>query len=173
MLAPSPSSPAATPPANLPNLQAAVDPNVTADAMNRVQSFLLQGQREEALRAAVEAREWPLALLLASVCDRAVYQQVVKGYADEKMMPGSVLHLMSLVFSGQSGDLATGTQSDLLHYNWRSNLVAILTNRTAGWDRLVRELGERLIGNGDVVSGHFCSMVSPHTHLVLVIRTPP
>jgi hypothetical protein len=75
-----PASGVPTPPANVQNLHAAasLDPNATAAAMAQIQTYLLQGQREAALRTAMDAREWPLALLLASVCDRGLYQQVVK-----------------------------------------------------------------------------------------------
>jgi hypothetical protein len=134
---------------------APTDAAAVATSMNDVQNFLLKGQREKALEAAVAAREWPMALLIASVCDRAKYAEVVKSYVDETLHQGSPLHTLSLIFSGQSGVGMVGGEG-----SWMANLAGIITNRTNGWDVIVRDLGDKLAAGGDLVAAHFCMMVA-------------
>ena len=145
-----------------------------AASMAEVQSFLLKGQRDKAVKAAIEAREYPMAFLIASICDRQKYQEVVKSYVDEKLAQGSPLHTLSLIFSGQSEGTAKPCvqlsgpdaglrrlpERDVMLDNWMSNLAAVITNRTRGWDALVGEIGDRLAASGDFCSSHFCHMVS-------------
>ena len=80
-----------------------------------------------------------------------------------------------MVFSGQ-GDVVARTPNDTLITDWMPNLAAVITNRTNGWDGVVRELGDRLLTQGKIVEGHFCHMVaggnieppSPQARLVLL-----
>ena len=57
-----------------------MDPAAVAETMAVVQGSLLKGQREKALAAALEAKQYPLALLIASICGRQKYQEVVREY---------------------------------------------------------------------------------------------
>jgi len=79
-------------------------------------------------------------LVAASICDRQKYAEVVRSYVDEKLHQGSPLHTLSLIFSGQSDGVGRGAgggedEGDVMLANWMTNLAAIITNRTNGWDR--------------------------------------
>ncbi|CAN0431626.1 unnamed protein product [Discosporangium mesarthrocarpum] len=89
---------------------------------NKVESLLVDGKKEEAVNAAVQAGMWGLAILVATQCPPApepegggarapqqqqqtpVYQRVVRQYADSFLHPGTPLHTMALAFSGQAGE---------------------------------------------------------------------
>ena len=96
-------------------------------------------------------------------------------YVNEKMVKGSPLHTMSLVFSGQSDMIAkvqvplngvggntsvTPPEDGVLSANWKANLAGVISNRTTGWDKLVRDLGDRLSLSSNTYASHFCYMVS-------------
>ena len=152
-----------------------IDPAMVAETMASVQASLLKGQREKALAAALDAKQYPLALLIASICGRQKYQEVVRQYMASISHVGSVLHTVGMVFSGQ-GDVVAKNPNEMLVTDWMPNLAAVITNRTNGWDGVVRELGDRLLSQGKIVEGHFCHMVaggniespSPQARLVLL-----
>ena len=135
------------------------DAEFIAEIMNVVQGHLLKGQRDHALSAAVGAKQYPLALLIASICGRDKYQEVVREYMSSIAVPGSVLNTVGMVFSGQ-GHMVSQSGSEMLITDWMPNLAAVVTNRTGGWDSVVRDLGDRLPSRGQIVPGHFCHMVA-------------
>ncbi len=141
-------------------------------SLEKVQSLLLRGKREEAVQEALVSHNYAMALLVSTMCDRECYQRAVKEYADHALTVGSPLHTISLLFSAQLQPLAeraldgSETNSSIWGHNaeelrkaWKYHLAAIISNRTVGWDKIVLTLGDRLLELGDVKDAHFCYMV--------------
>ena len=131
-----------------------------ADTLARIESLLVQGQREEALDLATGARLWGLALVVASVISKERYCAVIRQYADASFVAGSPIHTLSLIFSGQassaiqhqgkpllaaSSTMPGGVPPPALLTHWRTNLAAMIANRAPGCEQLMLELGDRLL----------------------------
>jgi len=142
------------------------------EALERVESLLLHGKREEAVEQAVIGNQFALALLVASMCDRTTFQNATKHFAEKVLKSGSALHTMAFLFSGQlepppdselEGSSVSPTawsdSTEQLLYTWKQHLCAIISNRIIGWDRIVLSLGDRLLELGDVHAAHCCYMV--------------
>lgn len=139
---------------NYPFATAKVPPSAMSYA--EVENFLLRGKREEAVKVAIEAKDWALAMLIAGNCRAEVYQDVVKRFAEETFPPASSLQLMSALFSNQaqtvikfggkrlSDEGKTASKDDVFLSNWRRNLAALLSNKTPNWRDLVEGVGLRL-----------------------------
>lgn len=108
--------------------------------MKEVQDLLLRGERESAVSEALDNKNYALALLIASFCDRTTYQIVARRFADEALPQGSPLHTVSLLFSENieippNDELADPTMQssfwyddsyDNLSSNWRQQLASIM-----------------------------------------------
>mmetsp|Transcript_36586 Transcript_36586/g.41744 ORF Transcript_36586/g.41744 Transcript_36586/m.41744 type:complete len:1104 (-) Transcript_36586:145-3456(-) len=142
------------------------------EVLERVESLLLHGKREEGVNEAVAGNQFALALLVASMCDRKTFHIATKQFAEKVLKNGSVLHTMALLFSGQleppsdnelerPSMLPTvwSNSTEKLLDTWRQHLCAIISNRVLGWDRIVLSLGDRLLELGDVHAAHCCYMV--------------
>ena len=84
--------------------------------LSTLENLLLRGNREDALAFATANGLWPIALIIAGVCGKEAYQDVVRRYADASFGPhGSErlpLHLMCLLYSNQAeGTLKYGGKS--------------------------------------------------------------
>ena len=64
-----------------------------------VQDLLLRGQREDAVSEALSAKNYALALIIASMCDRTTYHIAARRFADEALPVGSPLHTATLYFT--------------------------------------------------------------------------
>jgi len=167
----------------LPQHEEACAPNGSSSSLEKVQGFLLRGQREDAVSSALSSKNYALALLLAGMCSDSTYQTVVRRYADEALQIGSPLHTVATLFaqptdeaSGSTFDFWSGS-SENLHKTWRYHLSTILSNQTRGWKKIVISLGDQLLSLGHTCAAHFCYMVSgfslasqsdPSARLVLV-----
>ena len=108
--------------------------------LGAVQRPLLRGDRSAAVAAALSRQNYALALLIASMCDRATYQETARRYADEALPAGSPLRLAALRFSNNVDaptdeellDPASeslvwcGDEYGELAATWREQLAAIL-----------------------------------------------
>jgi hypothetical protein len=151
-----------------------------SEYMMGIEALLLRGQREDALTAALEAQDWPMAMMLACVCGPEKYQEVVRSYAHVMFPQTSALHLLSMVYSNQGpkvigynsagavhaakfisptttatntttgGAKAEGPALSGLMSNWRSNLAGLLANKTGEWEALVKLFGARLMNEKHV-----------------------
>jgi hypothetical protein len=133
----------------------AIDSRSNRACLDSIESLLLHGKREEAVEEAVASRQFAMALLIASMCDRVTFQYVTKKFAMEIASNGAPLHTIALLFSGQlepppdsaldrAGLLPTvwSDATDKLRQTWRQHLCAIISNRILGWDRIVLSLGD-------------------------------
>lgn len=163
--------------ANQPGIHKSQDEEVKGEiaalsSLKTVEKLLLWGRREEAVQEALRSKNFAMALLVASMCDRATFQEATKQFADDILSTGSPLHTLAMLFSGQlqppaDGSLErNGTKSSIwddsspnLHHTWRQHLAAIISNRTLGWDRIVLSLGDQLLDSGCTQAAHFCFMV--------------
>ena len=78
-------------------------PHPTSSNVDEVQELLLRGERESAVSEALTNKNYALALLIASMCDRTTYQIAARRYADEALPVGSPLHTATLLFSDNLG----------------------------------------------------------------------
>lgn len=120
----------------------------------------MRGERDDAVDEALASGEFAMALLVASMCGREKYQHAAQQYADKVLMPGSPLHTVAMLLTGQIGSSSSwgGNPIELCN-TWRVHLAAILSNRTDGWNRVVLSLGDRLLELGETHAAHFCYMV--------------
>lgn len=144
--------------------------------LSEVQDLVLKGLREDAVSEALTQRNYALALVIASMCDRTTYQIAAKRFADEALDVGSPLHTATLLFSNNmemprdeelmnpwragEGSLWGGEEYGDLVSSWREQLASILSNQTGGWERIVLTLGDRLLQLGQCHAAHICYLVS-------------
>jgi hypothetical protein len=131
-----------------------------------VQKKLVKGEREEAIDEAIASGEFAMALLVAAMCSREKYQFACRMYAEKVLKQGSPLHTIAMLYTGQLRPPESGSTSSFwggdpieLRRTWRIHLAAIISNRTAGWDRIVLSLGDRLLELSETHAAHFCYMV--------------
>lgn len=146
--------------------------------LTEVQDLLLRGERESAVSEALTQKNYALALLIASMCDRTTYRITARRFADEALPIGSPLHTATLLFSD---NLEIPDDEELLDpfrsarrksfwyedeiygtlvESWREQLASIMCNQTAGWERIVVSLGDRLLQLGQCHAAHVCYLVS-------------
>ena len=147
--------------------------------LTEVQDLLLRGERESAVSEALTQKNYALALVIASMCDRTTYRITARRFADEALPVGSPLHTATLLFSdnlevpdddelldpyGKSVRRKSFWYDDAIYGNliesWREQLASIMCNQTAGWERIVVSLGDRLLQLGQCHAAHVCYLVS-------------
>ena len=96
-----------------------------------------------------------MAILIASVCEKKTYQEVVKAYSDYSFPKSSGLNLLSLIYSNQAestirhgGKLLASNAS--MDNNWSKNLTAVISNKVDDWSLLARHIGDRVIQESGV-----------------------
>jgi hypothetical protein len=131
-----------------------------------IQKKLVVGEREEAIDEAIASGEFAMALLVGAMCSREKYQYASRQYAEKVLIPGSPLHTVAMLYTGQLMPPESGSNTSFWGGNsvelcrtWRTHLAAIICNRTTGWDRIVLSLGDRLLDLGETHAAHFCYMV--------------
>lgn len=147
--------------------------------LTEVQDLLLRGERESAVSEALSQKNYALALLIASMCDRTTYRITAQRFADEALQIGSPLHTATLLFSdnleipddtelldpyGKQARRKSFWYDDEIYgtlvESWREQLASIMCNQTAGWERIVVSLGDRLLQLGQCHAAHVCYLVS-------------
>jgi len=147
-----------------------------------IEALLLLGKREDAVTLALQNKNWPLALLVSSMCGASRYQEVVKAYAQSSFPTAAPLHMLTLLYSQQadsaikhggrllaapsvSSSSTTTTTSMVSKSIWRRNLAALISNKSGDWTRLMRHFGDRLlVESQDLFAAHFvyvCGGVLP------------
>lgn len=142
----------------------------TSAILESVDGLLRRGQREDAVVEALRGDQFALAMLVASMCDRAMYRRVATSFAQKTFPIGSPLLTAAILLSGNLGEY-DGDQPRLLEspwacedetiqLSWKLHLATILSNRVGGWDKLAVSLGDRLLKLEDIDSAHFCYLVA-------------
>ena len=145
----------------------------SSESLSKIQSLLLHGERSGAVEEALTGKHYALALLIASMCDKITFQSAARRFTEDVIAPGSPLHTLTALFSGvlelgKPHDDSRLTPREFwgnaertnLISSWRHHLATIMSNRTTGWERLVKALGDRLLMNREIAASHFCYMVS-------------
>jgi hypothetical protein len=148
-----------------------------------IQTLLLKGERNDAVKAAMAGKHFALALLISSVCDHSTYYSVAKSFVDTALPSDTPLHTVAALFANQNlGDDGVTDEfwkksTGHLDESWRHHLASILNNQTQGWKKIVISLGDQLRESGKYHAAHFCYLVSgcpitscddPSSRLVLV-----
>jgi len=139
-----------------------------ASSLEEIQTLLMRGKREEAVKRALTGKHYALALLIASVCDHSTYHAVARCFVDKALAAGSPLHTVAALFANQmdSTDMDStisnfwkdSTQN--LRETWQLHLASILSNQTQGWKKIVVSLGDKLLENDLCHAAHFCYLVA-------------
>jgi hypothetical protein len=145
---------------------------VDADFFSKVEQLLIRGKREEACAMAVQAEQWPIALMIGSMCEKDTFQHMMKTLAEKSFPQQSTLHLMSLLYSNQAesvvryggrslaGDKGQNDSSGIVP-TWKRNLAAIVANKVGDWNALSRAVGDRIMeSSSDIMAAHFAYLVS-------------
>ena len=136
---------------------------------NRLQTLLVEGNRDDALNFSIEQQDWTTAMMLASITGPQKYQEVIRLYSQSNFISGHPLHFMMMIYSNQANkslvqsasknlpkfihtvnpaDAANkfnaAQQEEALFKSWKTTLAGILANKTSDWEQLVHLLGYRL-----------------------------
>lgn len=142
----------------------------TTSELKEVQDLLLRGERESAVSESLTQKNYALAILIATMCDRTTYQIATRRFADEVLEVGSPLHTATLSMSynldipkddGRIGSF--WSEEDVygdLKNSWRYQLASIMSNQTSGWEQIVLALGDRLLQLKQVQAAHLCYLLS-------------
>ncbi len=139
-----------------------------SSSLEEIQSLLLRGKREDAVRCALTGNQYALALLIASVCDQSIYHAVARAFVDKALPLGTPLHTVTSLFANQTQPIVTDdgkssfwmSSTQNLGKTWRYHLASILSNQTQGWKKIVIALGDHLLLQGKCHAAHFCFLVS-------------
>jgi hypothetical protein len=97
--------------------------------------------------------------LIASVCDKRTYQDVIKAYSEHFFPRASGLNLLSLIYSNQAENTIKHGGKSLTsvnqpgaptEMNWTRNLTAVVSNKVDDWSQLARHIGDRIIQESGV-----------------------
>jgi hypothetical protein len=146
----------------------------SSESLSKIQSLLVHGECSGAVEEALTGKHYALALLIASMCDKITFQtSAARRFTEDVISPGTPLHTLTALFSGvlelgKPHDDSRLTPREFwgnaerknLISSWRHHFATIMGNRTTGWERLVKALGDRLLMNREISASHFCYMVS-------------
>lgn len=79
-----------------------MEATLTNEQQQALEALLVVGNRDDALAMALRLEQYPLAMLIGTVCGREHFQQAVKAYADKTFAPSSSLHFISMIYSNQA-----------------------------------------------------------------------
>ena len=138
--------------------------------LQKIQSLLLGGRREEACKVALDAQLWNHALVISAACSEQTRSSVICRMALRDLNVGSplqTLYLMlakapSQIFSQQSPAAAAdgGTGCAALR-DWKRNLAMILANRTVGDNKVISAYGDKLWAQqGHPRAAHLCYLLA-------------
>ena len=155
-----------------------ISPEEVARAAGEMEKQFLLGNRQAAVQAALSADLFADALLIASQGgDQAMYQDVVRQYADRALSHGTPLHTLYLTISGQAAraiqfqgrrlDFRQGSSpsdDSLLMKQWRRNIAALVASRQPGaagqqTDEAIIELGDRLRAENEIMGAHVAYLI--------------
>ena len=165
-------------------IQTEEDQWIQSQQLSQIETLLMLGRREEAVKIAMEIPNWSLAILISSVCDKSTYQEVIRAYSDFMFPRTSGLNLLAHIYSNQAenmirhggkvlGGINTGTTvtSCPSEAMWRRNLAAVISNKVDDWSALARHIGDRVLQESGVYPTHHL-LFSNQLYLVLLLGCP-
>ncbi|KAI0596693.1 Sec23-binding domain of Sec16-domain-containing protein [Biscogniauxia sp. FL1348] len=156
---------------------------VDSTAIEQIRNFLLSGDREKAVWAAVDKRLWGHAMLISNTMQSAeLYKKVAQEFIKKEVNhPGHGNESLAALYGVLSGNFeesvdelvpvharaglqlmstsaATGSSQDALAGldRWRETLGLVLSNRSQGDVQALRALGNLLSGYGRAEAAHIC-----------------
>jgi hypothetical protein len=169
-------------PFNAPSQPDAID----SQSVEQLRNSLLQGNREEAVWAAVDHRLWGHAMIVASTMDKSIWKQVVQEFVRREVRTtgGNTESLAALyeIFAGNieesidelvppsaraghqliskaDGQGTTKNALDGLN-SWRDTLGLVLGNRSSEDHQALLALGRLLASYGRTEAAHICFIFS-------------
>ncbi|KAJ6134113.1 hypothetical protein N7523_000435 [Penicillium sp. IBT 18751x] len=169
-------------PFNAPSRSDAVD----SESVEKLRNSLLQGNREEAVWAAVDRRLWGHAMIVASTMDKSIWKQVVQEFVRREVRSsgGNTESLAALyeIFAGNveesidelvppsaraghrliskaDGQGTTKNALDGLNC-WKDTLGLVLSNRSSEDQHALLALGRLLASYGRTEAAHICFIFS-------------
>eukprot|EP00475_Leptophrys_vorax_P025199 TRINITY_DN35238_c0_g2_i1.p1 TRINITY_DN35238_c0_g2~~TRINITY_DN35238_c0_g2_i1.p1 ORF type:complete len:866 (-),score=177.06 TRINITY_DN35238_c0_g2_i1:19-2616(-) len=141
-----------------------------------LQSLLLQGKQDDAIKFCLENELWTHALLIASSMNQSMFQNVVNRFAFSRLADCSPLQTLYVSKCGQTSSLffqnverpqsgRRGSFSDVpLVKNWAANLSMVLSNPSANSAQqraVITQLGDTLWKYyGQSEAAHFCYLAA-------------
>jgi hypothetical protein len=139
---------------------------IQSQQLSQIETLLMLGRREEAVKIAIEIHNWSLAILISSVCDKSTYQDVIRAYSEYMFPRTSGLNLLTHIYSNQAenmirhggkvlgglsggagGSHAAPSASEAM---WARNLAAVISNKVDDWSTLARHIGDRVLQESGV-----------------------
>jgi hypothetical protein len=134
---------------------------VDAAALARIEAHAVRGELSQALQLAVDAQQWPHALLLASHVGADAYRSTAAMFAERGLAGGGPLRTLYLAMAGRAAALfQPGAPRAPLLARWRQSVATVLANRVAKAPALVATLGDQLwAGERRTRAAHVCYVV--------------
>lgn len=169
-------------PFNAPSQPDAVD----SQSVEQLRNSLLQGNREEAVWAAVDRRLWGHAMIVASTMDKSIWKQVVQEFVRREVRTtGSNTESLAALYEIFAGNIeesidelvppsaraghqliskadGLGTTKNALDglNSWRDTLGLVLGNRSSEDHQALLALGRLLASYGRTEAAHICFIFS-------------
>ena len=150
--------------------------NLTIDFLRSMRHLLIQGDRQNAIRKAVDAKMWGHALLVASSVNQAVWKETVEQFIRSELRDTGAKDFESLRFLyGVLGGEGTDAVTELLppinrmvtgvrantgaqarrFGSWKESLGMVIQNQGAmDYSHGIIGLGRSLVNEGRVEAGH-------------------
>ena len=97
--------------------------NHNSDLDKEITPYLLQGKRQEAIEAALSGRNWAIALLIATLCDRDAYTRVISSFVEATLATSSPLTTLLLEGNALSPDISAPSIE-----RWEDHIRILLVN---------------------------------------------
>jgi COPII coat assembly protein SEC16 len=162
--------------------------NLTTDFLRSMRSYLMQGDRQGAIRIAVDQKMWAHALLIASSVNQNVWRETVEMFIRTELRDTGSKDFDSLrflygVLGGEGSDAAnelrppinrmissihpSSTTQTPLFASWTESLGLVLLNKGAMDDTpALIGLGSALVNEGRIEAGHAWCVLQFQINLV-------
>lgn len=132
------------------------------EALGTIQTLLMAGERQEAVRCAMHYKLHSHALLIAMMCDtKDVYQGVVQSIIQEQLDPRAPLAMAYCAFNELPPPEVTSEddRASMLSH-WAEHVSMMLSNFTREAGETLLQLGDQLVENGQYDCAHVCYLVA-------------
>lgn len=131
------------------------------EALDTIQTLLMAGDRQEAVRCAMHYKLHSHALLIAMMCDtKDVYQNVVQSIIKEQLDQRSPLAFAYCTFNELPAPEVSADDKTVMLTQWIEHVSMMLSNFTREAGETLLQLGDQLVENGQYDCGHVCYLVA-------------